>query len=302
MINQKEIKKRIQSMNSLIKTTEAMKMISVVKLRKLKEKKIHINMYYDEITKIFNNLIITTCKHSNLNFLKNTKYFLFDHNKKNKKTLFIILTSDRGLCGSFNYSIFNKINTIINNTKYYKEKYLFFSIGKKGIDFLLKKKYNLYHHTQLYSNNCNKKNVLYLIQQIIKDFLNDKINYIYIVYNTLQKNSFHKTNYELFLPIIYSDFLKIKEKHFIYNNDFILECSTKEFFNYIIQTFLKIKLLKTILESYTAEHTSRMISMHKATENAYKIKEDLILNYNKERQTAITKEILEIISGIDSLQ
>nr|WP_242673966.1 FoF1 ATP synthase subunit gamma [Blattabacterium sp. DPU] len=101
---------------------------------------------------------------------------------------------------------------------------------------------------------------------------------------------------EKFLPVTTKNFLEKKEEI-----SYILEPSRKEILNFIIPKFLNAKILKVFLESNTAEHTARMISMHKATENASDIKQNLILNYNKERQTAITKEILEIISGLESL-
>ncbi|AFJ90533.1 ATP synthase F1 subunit gamma [Blattabacterium sp. (Blaberus giganteus)] len=285
MSNPKEIKRRISSIESVIKTTEAMKMISIAKLRKTKDLLIQVKIYFNYIESILLDLLSTEKYKENS---ESNKYFL----GKGKIKLFVVFTSDRGLCGSFNSSIFEKINHILKKKKYSYNECVFLSIGKKGFDFLYKK-YNMYSNKNWIVNNLSNQKIEFLVSKLIFDFFQKKFYAIYLIYNHLKQSLFQEIVMEKFLPIS-----NWKKK----TSDYILEPSRKEILNFLIPKFLNAKLLKVFLESTTAEHTSRMRSMHKATENAYDIKHDLILNYNKERQTTITKEILEIISGLESLK
>ncbi|WP_185867210.1 ATP synthase F1 subunit gamma [Blattabacterium cuenoti] len=286
MSNPKEIKRRILSIESVIKTTEAMKMVSIVKLRKIKDQLTQAKVYLDYIETVFLDLVFTEYE----NILNNNQYFA----EKGKIKLFIVFTSDRGLCGSFNSLIFEKINHFFQKKEYLHNECVFFAIGKKGFDFLCNK-YNMYNKSWI-SNNLSNQKIQYLGSEFILDFLRKKISSIYLIYNHLKKSLFQEVIIEKFLPITDKNF-KRKRSEILY----ILEPSQKKILNILIPKFLDAKLLKIFLESTMSEHTSRMISMHKATENAYNIKQDLMLNYNKERQTTITKEILEIISGLESL-
>ncbi|WP_185869679.1 ATP synthase F1 subunit gamma [Blattabacterium cuenoti] len=284
MDNTKEIKRRILSIESVIKTTEAMKMISVVKLKKSKNKLIQAKIYLDYIKSFFLDF--------EKDFLIKKKYFFSSIGKK----LFIIFTSNRGLCGSFNSLIFEKINQILKKEKD-PNKCIFFSIGKKGFSFL-SKKYNMYEINNSiydYMNIFSYEERINFVKQLIKDFFKKNFSSIYLVYNSLKNSLFQEIIVEKFLPIVIKDLKNTKISFSI------LEPSKEIILEYIILKFLNAKLLKIFLESIASEHTARMISMHKATENAFDIKNNLMLNYNKERQTNITKEILEIIGGLESI-
>ncbi|ACX83713.1 ATP synthase F1, gamma subunit [Blattabacterium sp. (Periplaneta americana) str. BPLAN] len=288
MSNPKEIKKRILSIDSVVKTTEAMKMISIVKLRKSKELLLHIKRYSESIEQLFQHFLLSF--HDKLENIQDKKYFF----SSGKKKLFIVITSNRGLCGAFNSLIFDKIHRYIQENGYLKKDCIFFSIGKKGFDFL-SRKYNMYKKKKKIPNNFTYKDVIILVKELIEDFFSKKFHSIYLIYNHLKNSFFQEIIIEQFLPIIFTDF---ENKSSNYS---ILEPSKEEILDYITPKFLSVKLFKSILESSTSEHTARMMSMHKATESASDIKKNLMLNYNKERQTSITKEILEIISGLEAL-
>ncbi|WP_185877943.1 F0F1 ATP synthase subunit gamma [Blattabacterium cuenoti] len=276
MSNLKEIKKKIYSINSVIKTTEAMKMISISELKKYKKLLNHIVIYMNYMELLF------------IDLTKLEKNIFFLEKRKNGKKLFIIFTSDKGLCGSFNFLIFEKIIQIIKEKDLNYENFMFFPIGKKGIDFIYEKKLNNY-----WNYIFSLKKIKIFVSKIIKDFCKKKISSIYLIYHSFKKN---KIVIEKLLPIIL-----YKKNHSKFGINPILESSKKKIFNYFIHNFISIKLRKIFLESMSSEHTFRMISMNKATDNASEIKKDLILNYNKERQNTITKEILEIISGLESI-
>ncbi|AWU45039.1 ATP synthase F1 subunit gamma [Blattabacterium punctulatus] len=291
MSNPKEIKNRILSIASIIKTTEAMKMISIIKLRKSKESLIHFKKYSKYIEELFQNILYSF--HENKKILKKNNYFF----SSKKKKLFIVITSNRGLCGSFNSLIFDKIHKIIQKKdNLVKNGDIFFSIGKKGFNFLLSKKYTLYEYKKKILNNFS--DIYFFVKKIIEDFLSQKISSIYLIYNYLKNTLFQEVIVEKILPISFPTFRNQKLSEYEYS---ILEPSNMVILDYMIPKLISVKIFKSLLESYTSEHTSRMISMHKATENANDIKRNLMLNYNKERQTNITKEILEIISGLEAL-
>ncbi|WP_185854875.1 ATP synthase F1 subunit gamma [Blattabacterium cuenoti] len=292
MSNPKEIKKRILSIDSVVKTTEAMKMISIVKLRKSKELLLHIKRYSESIEKLFQHFLLSF--HDKLENIQDKKYFF----SSGKKKLFIVITSNRGLCGAFNSLIFDKIHRYIQENGYLKKDCIFFSIGKKGFDFL-SRKYNMYKEKIPNNFTYKYEDVIILVKELIEDFFSKKFHSIYLIYNHLKNSFFQEIIIEQFLPIIFTDFENKSSKKS--SNCSILEPSKEEILDYITPKFLSVKLFKSILESSTSEHTARMMSMHKATESASDIKKNLMLNYNKERQTSITKEILEIISGLEAL-
>ncbi|AEU09561.1 ATP synthase F1 subunit gamma [Blattabacterium sp. (Cryptocercus punctulatus) str. Cpu] len=292
MSNPKEIKNRILSIASIIKTTEAMKMISIVKLRKSKESLIHFKKYSKYIEQLFQNILYSF--HENTKILKKNNYFF-----SSKKKLFIVITSNRGLCGSFNSLIFDKINKIIQKKdNSVKNEDIFFSIGKKGFNFFFYQKNILYMNIKKKFLKLIFLDIYFFVKKIIEDFLSQKISSIYLIYNYLKNTLFQEVIVEKILPISLPTFSNQKLSEYEYS---ILEPSNMVILNYMIPKLISVKIFKSLLESSTSEHTSRMISMHKATENANDIKRNLMLNYNKERQTNITKEILEIISGWEAL-
>lgn len=150
MSNPKEIKKRILSIDSVVKTTEAMKMISIVKLRKSKELLLHIKRYSGSIEELFQHFLLSW--NDKLENIQENKYFL----SSGKKKLFIVITSNRGLCGAFNSLIFDKIHRYIQENGYLKKDCIFFSIGKKGFNFL-SRKYNMYKKKKKYQILINIK-------------------------------------------------------------------------------------------------------------------------------------------------
>ncbi|WP_185865080.1 F0F1 ATP synthase subunit gamma [Blattabacterium cuenoti] len=286
MSNIKEIKKKIFSINSVIKTTEAMKMISISKLRKFKDKFYHILDYMNYMEWIFIDLISK---------IEKNNIFFYD-SKKNciNKKLFILFTSNKGLCGSFNSLIFNQIKEL--NIDINKKNYLFFSIGNKGRIFLKKKKYCIWNNNFSFEENPKQ-----FIKKLIKDFLNKEFNSVYLIHHIFKKTFSQEIIFNKILPIPNKIIDSNQNKKQLKIQP-ILESTIKDILNYFIPLFLEVKFKKIFIESLSSENTSRMISMHQATDNAYSIKNNLILHYNKSRQNIITKEILEIISGLESIK
>ncbi len=281
MLSLKTIKQRIISVKSTEKMTKAMKLISAVKLRRYIYYYNNINSYYYNVKNTLPSIIFYKKNHYN----KIIKVYL--DVQINKKTLLIILTSDKGLVGNFNNKIFNYINDnfIINNN------ILLFFIGNKGANFYYKK----YKCQGKYNINIDEiieyKTLEDISKTIIKDFTESKYHEIKIIYNGYDKMNKYNIKNETLLP------LSLDDKKYLDHN-YILE------YNYDLQNivfyikkFITIQLYKCIYSSLVSENMARMIAMDKASNNAKDLFKELNLQYNNIRQHIITKEIIEIMSN-----
>lgn len=285
MSNLKETRERIESINSIIKITSAMKMVSASKLRKFKEVINNHNPFYNKITYLFDFFYNDFKKNS---FIK--KKYIKYRESNNDKILFIVISSNKGLCGSFNSYIFNKFNFITKNL--YKKNIFIITIGKKCKN-LLYKKYNIFNDKSNILDNINFNKISCFTNDIISKYILGDFNKIKIIYSFFKnKDQPQKVISKSFLPIILLSNKKIENKL-----EYIFESSKNNIYENIILNKLKIELYNAILESCISENLSRMMSMHKANDNASKLKKELIINYNKLRQSIITNEIIEIISG-----
>ncbi|AIZ48789.1 ATP synthase gamma chain [Candidatus Karelsulcia muelleri] len=264
MSNLKEIIGRVKTVSSIVKITNAMKMVSSVKLKKYQDKIYKCKIYKKKIEEIFRLLYPDT----------------YNYNKK-KPILLIVITSNRGLCGNFNNLLLKKTEKLIES---WKKKIYILSIGKIGKDFL-DKKYPIYFYNRDLIENLNEINLSNIVDDIYQKFLNGYFSNIKIIYNSCKK----LISIKQILPF---QIKKIKNKNYLF------EPSEEEILKYLFPEIIKIKIYKYILESITSEHLSRMIAMHKAKDNGIKINNELLFIYNKLRKENITKEILEIVGGI----
>ncbi|XVC35214.1 MAG: ATP synthase F1 subunit gamma [Candidatus Karelsulcia muelleri] len=278
MSNLKELINRVNTVSSIVKMTSAMKLVSSRNLKKTQEKLLNLNFYKSNIEKIFQILLL------------NNNNFLFKKNKKNT-ILLIVLTSNRGLCGSFNNFLLKISNYLINNFFKNKNIYILF-FGKKGKE-LFYKKYPIYVYNINLIENINFNILSNIINDIYKNYKIGNFMKIIMIYN----NS--KNIYKKFISI--KQILPVKmNKHFFFKKKqyFIFEPSQKKILKFLFPEMLKLKISNSILESKISEHSSRMIAMQKAKDNGLKIKKELLYYFNKIRKENITKEILEIIGGI----
>lgn len=289
MANLKEIRTRIASVSSTQQITSAMKMVSASKLRKSQNAILKLRPYSAKMTEIIQNLCGS----------EKDELPLARQSKVLNNVLIIVLTSNKGLCSTFNSNVIKATNQRI---EYYKENNVGIKIdvktfGKKGTDFF-KKQNNLINFIGENDNiwdNLSFENVANEGEELIKDFINKKYDKIEIIYNQFKNASTQILTYETFLPISFEESSNI-------NNDYIFEPSKVEIINSIIPQSLKTQLFKCFLDSSASEHGARMTSMHKATDNATNLLKDLKLTYNKARQASITNEIIEICSGAEALK
>jgi len=289
MANLKEIRTRIGSVKSTQQITKAMKMVAAAKLRKAQESIIKIRPYTFKLNEVINSLS------AGIEDLSSNPFY---DQRETSNILLICTTSDKGLCGSFNSAIIRETQKQIeqylkDTSKHYHVDLL--CIGKKGYDYFRKKNYNIIeHHVDL--SKVTFRQIDDIASRILLMFENKEYDLIRFIYNSFKNAAVYKTINQQFLPIEYHPNEIVDEKNQAYIN-FIFEPSEIEIINALIPTSLKINFYKNILESNAAEFGARMTAMDKATENAEELIGELRLFYNKERQAAITKEILEIIGG-----
>ncbi|XOD68368.1 MAG: ATP synthase F1 subunit gamma [Flavobacteriales bacterium AspAUS03] len=284
MLSLKEIKDRIHSVASITQITGAMKMVSAAKLKKAQEAVIRVRLYAKKIKKLLGALC-TVVREDTLQ-----RYTVAP---LRGKILYIVVTSNRGLCGAFNSSIVREVTRIVKGR--HAEEIQLLTIGKKGKD-LLSRKYTLYADWSDLFDMLSFERISEVTDGLIRECLEGTFTEVELVYNRFKNALSQEVIIEKIFPIIVPE-VETSE----HASDYIFEPSKEVFFHQLLLKALKVQFFRAILESYASEHGARMTAMYKATENASDLKADLILTYNKARQEFITKEILEIVGGVEAL-
>ena len=282
MANLKEIRNRISSVSSTMQITSAMKMVSAAKLKKAQDAITAMRPYSDKLTQMLVNLS------SSVDF---ENVYLSPRKVKNK--LIVCITSNRGLCGAFNSNVIKKCTEIATSSD---ENVSFFCIGKKGGD-ILSKTHNVIQSNNAVFDDLTFENISTIADKVMNMFLNKEYDSVQIVYNKFKNAATQIVTQEQYLPIENNN-SKDDEKD---SSDYIFEPTQIEIISELIPKSLKTQLYKSVRDSYASEHGARMTAMHKATDNATELRDQLKLTYNKARQAAITNEILEIVGGAEAL-
>ena len=282
MANLKEIRNRISSVSSTMQITSAMKMVSAAKLKKAQDAITAMRPYSDKLTQMLVNLS------SSVDF---ENVYLSPRKVKNK--LILCITSNRGLCGAFNSNVIKKCTEIANSSD---ENVSFFCIGKKGGD-ILSKTHNVIQSNNAVFDDLTFENISTIADKVMSMFLNKEYDSVQIVYNKFKNAATQIVIQEQYLPIENNN----PEDDQKDSSDYIFEPTQIEIISELIPKSLKTQLYKSVRDSYASEHGARMTAMHKATDNATELRDQLKLTYNKARQAAITNEILEIVGGAEAL-
>lgn len=286
MANLKEIRNRISSVGSTMQITSAMKMVSAAKLKKAQDAITAMRPYSDKLTELLQGLSAT---------LEGNSASQYAEQREVKNVLVVAITSNRGLAGAFNSNVVKGAKSIAQNT-YADKKVDFLTIGKKGND-LIKKSYTVIENNNEIFDDLTFENVSDIAEKLMLLFTEGKYDRIILTYNQFKNAATQIVMKEQFLPI---EPIEGDEKT-LQNLDYIFEPSKVEIVQTLIPKSLKTQLFKAIRDSVASEHGARMTAMHKATDNAKALKDDLTLSYNKARQAAITNEILEIVGGAEAL-
>ncbi len=284
MANLKEIRTRITSIGSTMQITSAMKMVSAAKLKKAQDAITAMRPYSNKLTELIQSLS------ANLDSEVGGAYA---KQREVNKILLVVITSNRGLCGAFNSSIYKKSLELIHNT-YAGKKVDILAIGKKGNDLLSKEHQVVANKSEVF-DHLHFDGAAEIAEHLMELYATETYDKIELVYNKFKNAATQIITHEQFLPIVPS----VDNKNT--NVDYLFEPSKVEIVQGLIPKSLKTQIFKALRDSFAAEHGARMTAMHKATDNATELRDDLLLMYNKARQAAITSEILEIVGGAEAL-
>lgn len=292
MPNLKEVKNRIQSVVSTQQITKAMKMVAAAKLRKSQDRIIQMRPFAKKLNDILQNL-------SAAETAGNSGHWYSDV-REEKKVLIVAISADRGLCGSFNSNVFKGVLNLVNGK--YKEQFgqgnvSILTIGKKAYDYFTKRKFNVLGKYNTLFQGLSFGRVSEVGDFLIDEFQKGHYDKIELVYNEFKNVATQILRTEQVLPVI------PKAAEDTGNSiDYIYQPDQEEILTGLIPKSLKMQLFKALLDSDAAFNGSQMTAMDKATENAGDLLKELRLTYNRTRQAAITKEILEIVGGAEALK
>ena len=274
--------------------TKAMKMVAAAKLRRSQEAVMQLRPYAQKLNSIMSNVSADT----SIDLSENP----YSEVRAEEKVLLILVTSDRGLCGGFNSNILKAVNgLLVDKYKSQAEKgnVTLLPLGKKGNDFFAKRKINLIPSYATIFTSLNFEEARKVAERAMKGFVAKDYDKVEVIYNEFKNVATQIVKVKQLLPIIQSENTTVATGN--KNVDYIFEPDKLEIIKDLIPKSLKITLYGALLESAAAENGARMTAMDKATENAGELLKDLRLSYNRTRQAAITKEILEIVGGAEAL-
>lgn len=288
----KEVKSRIGSVISTQQITKAMKMVAAAKLRKSQERITQMRPFAQKLSALLQNLSSAGDGNSNNWYAKP---------REEKRILIVAVSSDRGLCGSFNSTVFKGVSKLISDkydAQFRKGDVTILPLGKKAFDFFAKRKVSIVDSYVGTMANISFETVSAAAEFLMDAYQQGTYDKIEIVYNEFKNVATQILRTEQFLPVLppaQSSDKKVEA-------DYIYQPNREEIVDGLIPKSLKIQLFKAVLDSNASENGARMTAMDKATENAGELLKELKLTYNRSRQAAITKEILEIVGGAEALK
>jgi F-type H+-transporting ATPase subunit gamma len=284
MANLKDLRTRITSVSSTMQITSAMKMVSAAKLKRAQDAIVQMRPYSQKLTLLMGNVSAVVDAAENP--------FLVD--RKKERVLIITFTANRGLCGAFNSSVVKRSKLVADNYIKQGMEVEFFAIGKKSRD-LLNKTGKVAGSNIDVVNGVRFEGAEEIAQMAMDNYLSGKYDKVVLIYNQFRNAAVQILQEEQLLPVTSAEMSETQ------SGDYIYEPDKSELLEELIPLSIKSQVFKALLDSQASEHGARMTSMHKATDNATNMRDDLKLKYNKARQAAITNEILEIVGGAEAL-
>lgn len=287
MANLKEIRGRISSISSTMQITRAMKMVSAAKLKKAQDAIVMLRPYSEKLQEIIQNVNSSSDP---------DQVSVFAQKREVKKVLFIAVTSNRGLAGAFNSNVVKELNIQLQNNSQYEVEVL--TIGKKAYDAVRRSRTVFSNESSVF-DKLSFDVVSNVTEIVMSNFKEGKFDEVYVIYNKFINAATQEVTTEQVLPISMVE-ESAAETHI--ETDYIFEPNRAEILDNLIPKSIKTQVFKAVLDSVASEHGARMTAMHKATDNAEALRNDLKIFYNKARQAAITNEILEIVGGAEALK
>ena len=294
--NLKEVRERIESVKSTQQITNAMKMVSAAKLRRAQDAIVQMRPYSEKLNEMLSHILANTDGETARKY--STKRSI-------ENVLFVVITSNRGLCGAFNTNIIKEAKKLLDG-KYKKAassgNVTFLCIGKRGFDYFKKlfdQERMIADHVQLF-NDLSFEAIVEVPSQIIKDFQDEKYDAVEVCYGRFKNAAVQYAEAAQYLPVPKMKVEKDQVKKM--QADYIFEPNKADLLESLIPSILQTQLHRYMLDTHASEHGARMTAMDKATENADELLKDLKISYNKARQAAITSQISEIVGGVAALE
>jgi len=282
-----DIRRRVRAVKSTQQITKAMKMVSSSKLRRAQERILRGRPYAQEMLRVFNSLAART----------DTARHVLLQEQPGERPLLIVITADRGLAGSFNANVIKgAAEFITQQPKDTNRQVALALVGRKGRDFFLRRGFDVRYEEVGLFQNVKWTHAQAIATTAIKEFLAPEIGSVYLVYNQFKSIMSQQVVIERLLPIA-----KLEHDPSAATIDYLFEPSPEELLNTLLPFHVAVQVNRALLESSAAEHAARMTAMDSATRNAKEMVDRLTLYMNKVRQASITREIIEIVAGAQSV-
>lgn len=299
----KIIKNKIRSVDKTHKVTKAMEAVSAVKMRKSQERAIDGRAYARSALTILSSV---SGSFDGRNHPLSVK-------REEKNICFVVVTSDKGLAGNLNNAVLKKTLETIKIHNYKKEQLKFICMGKKGYEFFSKRGYEVMQKFENISDEVSSSDMKKITDKLINDYTTEEYDKCYVVYtnflSTFEQDAVVRRLLPLSVPAITETVEGIRSEHGKFSersekgveniHEYTVEPNPEEVLNELLPFLLNIEVYHSLLESKASEHSARMVAMKNASDKARDISKDLNLEFNKERQSLITREVSEIIGGIE---
>ncbi|WP_026841089.1 ATP synthase F1 subunit gamma [Citrifermentans bremense] len=286
MANLKSIKKRIVSVKNTRQITKAMKMVSAAKLRRAQENVVAARPYAGKLAEVLERLAKTQESDASPLMVK----------RDTRRALLVVVTSDRGLCGGFNANLSKAAERFINERKGDFSELSLMTIGRKGYEFLRNRHTVRKHHGNIFSTLSYHTAAL-IAAELVEGYLAEEYDEVYVIYNAFKSVMTQDITLEQLLPVT----AKTTDTDEV-GTEYIYEPSKAALLDELLPKHIEVQVFKSLLESVASEHGARMTAMDSASKNATEMIGKLTLIYNRARQAAITTELMEIISGSESIK
>ena len=285
MANLKDIRDRIKSVKSIEQVTNAMKMVAAAKMRRAQENMEKARPYSSRLAEMLESLIpeIDRSLMPELNV------------RPVERTMFMVITADRGMAGAFNHNVLREAHQGIDAVG--KENADIYCIGKKACGYFKNRNYPIALEVKEFWNALSYEHAMKFGAEIVSRYVKGQVDQVQVIYNRFVNVAHQEIRSETFLPMSYDP----EKKDASYSSERLFEPSKEAVVKSIIPRYLNTQIWQFLLESYASEQAARMVAMENATSNAQDMIKDLTLQFNKARQTAITTEMLEIVSGAEAL-
>ncbi len=287
----KEIKRRIGSVKSTKQITKAMKMVSAAKFRKALIRISELKPYADKMGQVLANLACTAEEGHPLLLARHSK-----------KVEIIVLTGDRGLCGAFNTNVMKVAMNQIKETQKTGKEISVSAIGRKGADLLRRRKFVVRGRWVGLSGRATYADAQTIAKDIIDNYMNETFDEVQLVYTEFKSQAVQKVTVRQLLPLSPMDTSTCSPDKAEDKGEYILEPSQQAIFERLLPKNVEIQIFRAILDAQTSEEAARMMAMENATKNANDMIKKLTLQYNKARQASITKELMDIVGGVEALK